>query len=188
MSVFLISTVAVIVLLVLWFINTYNRFIAKNNRVKQTESSIFVMLKQRNDMIPNLVAAVQSYMGHENATLTKIAELRSLYQQAGTQREQMELGSEMSKKLADIKVAVENYPELKADRQFVRLEESIEEMEYQLQAARRTFNAAAVDFNNYVQMFPSNIIASMKNYKGYELITIPESETRNVDVKNLFRS
>jgi LemA protein len=146
------------------------------------------MLKQRNDMIPNLVAAVQAYTGHENATLVKIAELRSLYQQAGTQREQMELGAELSKKLVDIKIAVENYPELKADKQFLRLEESIEEMEYQLQAARRTFNAAAVDFNNYVQMFPSNLIASAKNYRPFELITIPESEMRNVDVKSLFRT
>ena len=100
----------------------------------------------------------------------------------------MQLGAEMSKKLADVKVAVEKYPELKADKQFLRLEERIEEMEYQLQAARRTFNSAAVDFNNYVQMFPSNIIASMKNYQLYELITIPEAEMANVDVRTLFKN
>jgi LemA protein len=181
--------IAVIILIIsLWFIATYNKFIAKNNRVKQTESSICVMLKQRNDMIPNLVAAVQNYVGHENATLTRIAELRSLMQQTGSEQEQIQLGAELSRKLADIKVAVENYPELKADRQFIRLEESIEEMEYQLQAARRTFNAAVVDFNNYVQMFPSNIIAGMKHYRLYELITIPEAEKVNVDVKALFNN
>jgi LemA protein len=180
--------VAIIVIIALWFATTYNKFVAKNNRVKQSESSIFVMLKQRNDMIPNLVAAVQNYVGHENATLTKIAELRAQMQQSGNEHEQMQLGSELSRKLADIKVAVENYPELKADKQFLRLEESIEEMEYQLQAARRTFNAAAVDFNNYVQMFPSNIIAGMKKYALYELITIPESEMANVDVKALFKN
>ena len=73
----LIIIAAIIVIIVLWATMTYNKFIAKNNRVKQTESSISVMLKQRNDMIPNLVAAVQNYMGHENATLTKIAELRA---------------------------------------------------------------------------------------------------------------
>ena len=179
---------ATVFLIIFWFITTYNKFIAKNNRVKQTESTICVMLKQRNDMIPNLVAAVQNYMGHENLTLTKIAELRSLMQQTKNEHEQMELGAEMSKKLADIKVSVEQYPELKADKQFLRLEESIEEMEYQLQAARRTFNAAVVDFNNYVQMFPSGIIASMKNYKLHDLITIPEAEMANVDVKALFKS
>ena len=178
----------VVFTIIFWFITTYNKFIAKNNRVKQTQSSISVMLKQRNNMIPNLVAAVQNYMGHENLTLTKIAELRSLMQKTNNEREQMELGSEMSQKLADIKVSVEQYPELKADKQFLRLEESIEEMEYQLQAVRRTFNAAAVDFNNYVEMFPSNIIASMRNYKPHDLITIPESEMANVDVKSLFKN
>jgi len=188
MTTTLLIIAAIIVIIVLWFIVTYNGFVAKNNRVKQTESSISVMLKQRNDMIPNLVAAVQTYMGHENSTLVRIAELRAQMQQTNNEQEQMQLGTEMSKKLADIKVAVENYPELKADKQFLKLEDSIEEMEYQLQAARRTFNAAAVDFNNAVQMFPSSIIASMKNYKLYDLITIPESETVNVDVKSLFKS
>jgi LemA protein len=109
-------------------------------------------------------------------------------QQAGNEQEQIRLGAELSRKLADIKVAVENYPELKADRQFIRLEESIEEMEYQLQAARRTFNAAVVDFNNYVQMFPSSVVAGMRHYQLYELITIPEAEKANVDVKALFRN
>ncbi len=177
---------AVIVIIVLWFIVTYNKFIAKNNRVKQTESSICVMLKQRNDMIPNLVAAVQTYMGHENSTLVKITELRSQMLQTKNEHEQIQLGSELSRTLANVKLAVENYPDLKANDQFLRLEESIEDMEYQLQAARRTFNAAAVDFNNYVQMFPSSIVASAKHYQPYELITIPEAEKANVDVKSLF--
>jgi LemA protein len=188
MTAIIIIISAIVVLPVLWFVQTYNKFIAKNNRVKQTESSICVMLKQRNDMIPNLVAAVQNYVGHENATLTQIAELRAQMQQTGDEHEQMQLGAELSRKLADVKVAVENYPDLKADEQFLRLEESVEEMEYQLQAARRTFNAAAVDFNNYVQMFPSNMIASMKNYQICELITIPEAEKINVDVKALFKN
>ena len=188
MTTALIIIVASIFIIIIWFIVTYNGFVAKNNRVKQTESSISVMLKQRNDMIPNLVAAVQTYMGHENATLTKITELRAQMQQSGSEQQQIQFGTEMSKALADIKVAVEDYPELKADQHFTRLMGSVEEMEYQLQAARRTFNAAAVDFNNYVEMFPSNIVASMKNYKLYEMITIPEAERTNVDVKALFKS
>jgi LemA protein len=188
MSIILIIIAASAVIIALWMIVAGNKFIARNNRVKQTESSIFVMLKQRNDMIPNLVAAVQNYVGHENATLAKIAELRAQMQQPGNEHRQMQLGAELSRKLVDVKVAVENYPELKADKQFLRLEESIEEMEYQLQAARRTFNAAAVDFNNYLQMFPSSIVGRMKNYTLFELITIPESEKINVDVKALFKN
>ena len=133
-----------------------------------------------------LVATVQTYMGHENTTLVKIAELRSRMQQTNNQQEQMQLGTELSKSLADIRISVESYPDLKSDKHFNRLLNSIEEMELQLQAARRTFNAAAVDYNNFVQMFPSNIIASSKGYKTYELITIPDVEKANVDVKSLF--
>jgi LemA protein len=179
-------TIGALLLLVLfWVIITGNKFIAKNNRVKQTESSICVMLKQRNDMIPNLVAAVKNYVGHENSTLVKIAELRSQLQQAGSEKEQIEFGTQLSKTLSQLKISVESYPELKADKQFVRLEESIEDMEYQLQAVRRTFNAAAVDFNNYAEMFPSSIVAGMKHYRCYDLITIPEAEMKNVDVNAL---
>ena len=206
---------ALSVVVVFWLINTYNKFVVKNNRVKQTGSTICVMLKQRNDMIPNLVATVQSYIRHEKSTFVEVAELRSQalsanneqeqdgealsgkvddiadlrsqMQQTDNEQTQIRLGAEQSKKLADVKVMVEQYPELKADKQFIRLEASIEEMEYQLQAARRTFNAAAVDFNNYVQMFPSSLIASAKNYQPYELITIPEAEMANVNVKALFK-
>ncbi|NLZ73562.1 MAG: LemA family protein [Bacteroidales bacterium] len=188
MNLTILIFLSIAIISIFWFIVTHNKFIAKNNRVKQTESSISVMLKQRNDMIPNLVTTVQNYVGHENSTLTRIAELRSLMQQTQNEQEQIQLGTELSSKLVDIKVAVENYPELKADKQFINLFQSIEEMEYQLQAARRTFNAAAVDFNNYVQMFPSSIIASIKKYSLYELITIPETEKVNVDVKALFKS
>ena len=169
----------------LWLIFTYNKFVVKNNRVKQTESTICVMLKQRNDLIPNLVATVQAYMGYENSTLLRITELRSRIQQTNIEQEQIRFGSELSRKLTDVNISVENYPELKADKQFNRLQDSIEEMELQLQAARRTFNAAAVDYNNFVQMFPSNLIASAKNYQPYALITIPEAEMANVNINSL---
>jgi LemA protein len=143
------------------------------------------MLKQRNDLIPNLVTTVQAYMGYENATLLKITELRSRIQQTNIEQEQIRFGSELSRKLTDVNLSVENYPELKADKQFNRLQDSIEEMELQLQAARRTFNAAAVDFNNFVQMFPSSIIASVKKYQPYALITIPEAEKANINIQSL---
>jgi LemA protein len=178
--------IAAALIILIWFIVTHNKFVAKNNRVKQTESSICVMLKQRNDMIPNLVAAVKNYVGHENATLVTIAELRSQLQQTDSEKEQIELGAQLSQALSKIRISVEAYPELKADKHFLRLEASIEEMEYQLQAARRTFNAAAVDYNNFVQMFPSSLIAGMKHYRCRDLITVPEAEMKNTDVNSLF--
>ncbi|RGN30211.1 LemA family protein [Bacteroides oleiciplenus] len=176
-----------IVLLVLWYIWTANNLIAKRNRVKQCRSGICVVLKQRNDMIPNLVAAVKSYMGHENETLLRITELRSRTFQPSQESEQIRTGAELSSLLSRLQLSVEDYPELKANEQFHRLQTSIEDMELQLQAIRRTYNAAVTDYNNFIEMFPSSIVARQQNHHQEELIDIPEAEQRNVDVSELLK-
>lgn len=112
----------VAVLLVLWYIWTANNLIAKRNRVKQCRSSICVVLKQRNDLIPNLVAAVKTYMGHESEVLVRIAELRSRLSPSASEGEQIRAGSELSSLLSRLNVSVEDYPGLKADAQFHRLQ------------------------------------------------------------------
>ena len=147
-----------ILLIALWYIWAVNNLIAKRNRVKQCRSGICVALKQRNDMIPNLVAAVKSYMGHENEIL-----------------------------LTKLQLSVENYPELKANEQFHRLQNSIEDMELQLQAIRRTYNAAVTDYNNTIEMFPSSVVARQQGHHQEELIDIPEPEQQNVNVAELLR-
>lgn len=176
-----------IVLLVLWYIWTANNLIAKRNRVKQCRSGICVVLKQRNDMIPNLVAAVKSYMGHESELLTRITELRSRTFQHSQESEQIKTGNELSSLLSRLQLSVEDYPELKANEQFHRLQTSIEDMELQLQAIRRTYNAAVTDYNNFIEMFPSSIVARQQNHHQEELIDIPEAEQRNVDVSELLK-
>ena len=176
-----------IVLLVLWYIWTANNLIAKRNRVKQCRSGICVALKQRNDMIPNLVAVVKSYMGHENETLLRITELRSRTFQPSQESEQIRTGAELSSLLSRLQLSVEDYPELKANEQFHRLQTSIEDMELQLQAIRRTYNAAVTDYNNFIEMFPSSIVARQQNHHQEELIDIPEAEQRNVDVSELLK-
>lgn len=172
--------------ILLWAIFTSNNLIAKRNRVSQCRSGICVALKQRNDMIPNLVASVKAYMGHESEVLTRIAELRSKAASA-SESEQIRGGTEMSSLLARLKVAVEDYPELKADTQFLNLQQQIEEMENELQAIRRTCNAAVTDYNNYIEMFPSSVIASWRRHERQELIEFPESEMREVRVGDLFK-
>ena len=179
--------IALIILLVLWYIWTANNLIAKRNRVKQCRSGICVALKQRNDMIPNLVAAVKSYMGHENETLTRIAELRSRTFQPSQESEQIKTGNELSSLISKLQLSVEDYPELKASEQFTRLQRNIEDMELQLQAIRRTYNAAVTDYNNSIEMFPSSIVAGRQNHHQEELIDIPEQEQRNVDVSALLK-
>lgn len=174
------------VLLVLWYVWTANNLVAKRNRVKQCRSSICVVLKQRNDLLPNLVAAVKSYMGHESEVLVRIAELRSRMSAAASEGEQIKAGGELSSLLARLNVSVEDYPELKADGQFHRLQANIEEMELQLQAVRRTYNAAVTDYNNAIEMFPSSAVAHRQHHRQEELIEIAEEERRNVDVAALF--
>lgn len=181
-------TCIIVILLVipLWAVFTSNSLIAKRNRVKQCRSGICVVLKQRNDLIPNLVASVKTYMGHENEVLTRIAELRSKAASA-SENEQIKGGTEISSLLARLQVAVEDYPELKANEQFVNLQGQIEEMENELQAIRRTYNAAVTDYNNGVEMFPSSIIASWRKHEQQELIEFPENEMRTIKVGDLFK-
>ncbi len=181
-----ILSIAVIFLVILsWAIFISNDLIAKRNRVKQCRSGICVALKQRNDMIPNLVASVKAYMGHENEVLTRIAELRSKVASA-SESEQIKKGTEISSLLARLQVVVENYPELKANEQFMNLQGQIVEMENELQAIRRTYNTAVTDYNNSIEMFPSSVIASWRKHEQQELIEFPESETREVKVGDLF--
>ena len=180
--------IALFILLLLWYIWTNNNLIAKRNRVKQCRSGICVALKQRNDMIPNLVAAVKSYMGHENQTLTRITELRSGISASTSENEQIKTGNELSSLLSKLHISVEDYPELKASEQFHRLQENIEDMELQLQAIRRTYNAAVTDYNNVIEMFPSSIVARQHRHHQEELIEIPESEQQNINVAELLKS
>ena len=181
----LVAVLALAVIVGFWWMVTYNSFIAKRNKVRQCESSICVMLKQRNDMIPNLVAAVKEYAKHENRTLTEVIALRSKVMETANPQEEIALGAKISEAIPSIKALRESYPELKADTHFTQLQDSLEEMELQLQAVRRTYNAAVVDFNNAVEMFPSSIIAGMNKFNCFEMIDIPETEKKNVDVSSL---
>lgn len=186
MIITVLCIVLILLVILLWAIFTSNSLIAKRNRVKQCRSGICVTLKQRNNLIPNLVASVKTYMGHENEVLTRIAELRSKVSVA-SESEQIKSGTEISSLLARLQVAVEDYPELKANEQFMHLQGQIQEMENELQAIRRTYNAAVTDYNNSIEMFPSSIIASWRKHEQQEFIEFPESEMKEVNVGNLFK-
>ena len=186
-TILIVIVAAVAVLLAIWGIVTHNSLIARRNRVRQCWSGICVALKQRNDLIPNLVASVKAYMGHENELLTRITDLRSRAASAA-ESEQIREGGELSSLLGRLHVAVENYPELKANAQFLHLQGQIEEMENELQAIRRTYNAAVTDYNNAIEMFPSSVIASWGRHTQEALIEIPYPEKQAASVAELFRS
>lgn len=186
MSPVLIS-VAIVVLLAIVYFSLRNSLVAKKNQVENAFATIDVLLKKRCDLIPNLISSVQQYMQFEQKTLMDIARLRSQAvsgQLTGNERVQLE--NQISRALGNIMVAVEAYPDLKASANFQQLQGSLNEVEEQISAARRFYNAAVTDYNNAVEMVPTNAIASSMNYRVKQLFEATEQERRNVDVRNLF--
>ena len=183
----MILALIILVILIIIPIALYNSLVAKKNQVNNAFASTDTLLKKRYDLIPNLVAAVKNYMKHEQKTLTDITEMRSKAVSAQlSPDEKVALNNQLSKAIGGIMVAVENYPDLKANQNFLQLQASMNEIEEQISAARRAYNAAVTDYNNAVEMFPTNIMASMMHYKQRQLFEITETERKNVDVGALF--
>ncbi len=184
------TTVIVIgaaVLLVFIIVGMYNNLIRKRNEVDNAFGGMDVQLKKRYDLIPNLVATVQQYASHEKDLLEKVTQLRAkVTDRQMTSDEKVELDNQISGAMRGIMVAVENYPDLKASDNFMNLQRTLNEVESQISAARRTYNAVITDYNNAIQVFPKNIIAGMMGLKRKEVFLIPETERQNVNVKNLF--
>ncbi len=177
--------VAVIVLIV---VTMYNSLIRKKNQVDNAFASIDVMLKQRFDLIPNLVASVQQYAKHEADTFSAITEMRNKSYSSLSENEKADFDKNFSGIRSKFFAVAENYPELKASENFLQLQRALNEAEEQLAAARRTFNACVTDYNNAVQSFPTNVLAGMMGFTGKTVLTIPEAERATPDVKNLFNS
>jgi LemA protein len=165
----------------------YNRLIGRRNAVENAFAGIDATLKMRYDLIPNLVASVKQYMQHEAGTLTRVAELRSRAVGGGlSTNEQVEVSNEISRTLKGLMVAVENYPQLRASEDFQQLQRSLNEIEDRLSASRRAFNASVLDYNNAVEMFPTNVMANMMGLRRRAMFEIPEAERQNVNVGQMF--
>lgn len=164
----------------------YNTLVARKNEVKNSFATIDAMLKKRFDLIPNLVASVKESTKFETSTLEKVISLRS----AGAKdlAQLQKLDSESTSALKGIMVQVEAYPDLKSSQNFVQLQAALQEVEDQLAAARRSYNSAVTNYNNALEMFPTNVVANMLTYQPAELIAVPEAERRNVNVAELFKA
>ncbi len=183
----LLVVLVIIAIVVISGISIYNRLVRKRNEVANAFGGMDVQLNKRYDLIPNLVATVKQYATHEKETLTNIAEMRAQATKGNLSNdEKVELDNKISAGMRSIMVAVENYPDLKASENFMNLQRSLNEVEAQISAARRTYNAVVTDFNNAIQMFPSSIIAGMMHLKPKKVFEITEEKRENIDVKNLF--
>lgn len=181
--------IAIVVVLAIIVISMYNGLIRKKNEVENAFGGMDVQLKKRYDLIPNLISTVKQYMTHERELLTKVTELRTAALKTNTSNdEKVDIDNQISGAVKGIMVAVENYPDLKANTNFLNLQRTFNEVESQISAARRAYNAAVTDFNNAVEMFPSNIMAGMMNLKTKKVFEIPEVERENVSAKDLFNN
>jgi LemA protein len=166
----------------------YNSLVRKKNQVSNIFATVDAMLKKRYDLIPNLVAVAQKYMEHEQHVLTEVTKLRARALSGdASDEEKIDIDRKISKAIRGILVAVENYPALRANENFLHLQSTLNEVEEQISAARRAYNAAVTDYNNAVEMFPTNVMAQIINYKRKRLFEITPLERESVDVHKLFQ-
>ena len=183
----MLTLLIVIVVFALIIVLMYNSLISKKNQVENIFGSVDAILKKRYNLIPNLVASVQEYMKHEKSILKDITELRSKANKPNlSDDEKIELDTKVSSALRSIMVAVENYPNLKANENVMQLQRALNEIEEQISAARRAYNQAVTDYNNAIEMFPTNFMANAMSYRRKRVFEIEQSERENIDVKNLF--
>ncbi len=156
---------AIIVIIVLFVISLYNRLIRLRNNREQAFADVDVQLKQRHDLIPQLVDSVKGYMGHERGVLTQITEARTNAMKATGINEKIEAENKLSAALDGLKISVEAYPDLKASQNFMELQNEISDVENKIAAARRFFNSATKELNVAIELFPSNLIATLFNFK-----------------------
>lgn len=156
----------VVGILLLYVAGTYNALIVLRNKVKDQWAQIEVQLKKRFDLIPNLVETVKGYAKHEKETLDAVIQARNKFKSANTPEEEMKASGDLNKALGRLMVLTEAYPELKANENFLELQKDLKDVEEKISFARQFYNDTVLSYMNKVEMFPSNIIASMLGFKA----------------------
>ena len=154
-----LSVLGILVLIIIWLISLYNGLVRLRNRRQNAFADIDVQLRQRHDLVPQLVDTVKGYAVHEKELLIKITEARSAAMAATTIDGKIVAEQQLSSALAGLKVQMEAYPDLKANQNFLQLQEELSDIENKLAASRRFFNAATAEYNNAVESFPGNLVA-----------------------------
>ncbi|MCR5098202.1 MAG: LemA family protein [Lachnospiraceae bacterium] len=175
---------AVVVLLVLWFVLSYNSLIRGKNKMEEAFSTMDVYLKKRFDLIPNLVECVKGYAKHESETLEKVIEARNTAGTKQSTEERMKNEAAISGALRNIFALAEGYPELKANENFLDLQGQLQRVEEDISNARKYYNAVVRQFNNLVMTIPTNIVASIFHFEKQPMFEVAdETERENVQVK-----
>jgi len=180
MAIFLGVIVVLVVLLVLYIVGIYNALVVLKNQVKNAWSQIDVQLKRRHDLIPNLIETAKGYMQHERETLEGITEARSKAMSAQSIGDKSASEGALSGAMSKFFLVVENYPDLKANQNFLSLQEELTSTENKISFSRQAYNDQVLFFNNKIEMFPSNLIAQTFNFKQQEFFEIGDKKEREV--------
>lgn len=174
---------AIIVLIILYVLASYNSFVKLNNKVKEAFSTMDVYLKKRWDLIPNIVETVKGYAKHEKDTLKEITDLRNSAYDNMSNDEKIKTNEKISSGINKIMALAESYPDLKANENFMDLSNQLSKVEDDIASSRKYYNGVIRSFNNKVEMFPSNILAKIFGYKSKAMFEVSENERETVKVE-----
>lgn len=173
--------VGVLVLIALWIVSLYNGLVRLRNRRQNAFADIDVQLRQRHDLVPQLVETVKGYATHEKELLIKVTEARTAAMSATTIDGKIAAEQQLTAALQGLKVSVEAYPDLKANQNFLQLQEELSDIENKLAASRRFFNGATTEYNNAVESFPSNLIARNFGFKREIMFDLGEDRRKDME-------
>ena len=173
----------IVVIIIIYFVATYNGLVGMRNRVKDSWSQIDVQLKRRADLIPNLVETVKGYAKHEKSTLDEVIEARNKFNAASTPEEEMNASNQITGALNKLFALSEAYPDLKANQNFISLQNDVKDTEDKIALSRQLYNDTVLTLNNKIEMFPSNIIAGMFKFKQEAFFKADEEDKENVEIK-----
>lgn len=176
-----IIILVVVVLLVIWGVSLYNNLVKLKNNRENAFANIDVQLKQRHDLVPQLVSTVKGYATHEREVLQRVTEARSVAMNATGINDKINAENALTSALAGLKVSLEAYPDLKANQNFMHLQTELSDLENKLAAARRFFNSTTRELNNAVETFPSNIFAKMFHFEKEPMFEVPQEERAAYD-------
>lgn len=175
--------IGIVVLLALFVLTIYNKIVRQNNMVKEAFSTMDVYLKKRWDLIPNLVETVKGYTKHESESLEKIVKLRSASYDSLSSEDKIKTNKELSNAITKVLAVAENYPDLKANTNFINLSNELSHVEEDIANSRKYYNAVVRSFNNLVEVFPNNIVAGIFSFKAKSMFEIDASNRENVKVE-----
>ena len=181
MSTTTIVILVIVLLLVIWAVSIYNNLVKLRNNRENAFANIDVQLKQRHDLVPQLVSTVKGYASHEKTVLENVTNARTAAMSANNINDKIQAENKLSSALANLKVSLEAYPDLKANQNFLQLQTEISDIENKLAASRRFFNSATKELNNAVQTFPANILAGMFGFHKEPMFEIPATDRASLD-------